>query len=528
MDYVSLIKTIQYDANCFGPTSALTLRLEIPLRRLPLYHSRIKDLLSIRTLRIMTLDIPHELIYHWTPSQKETVECDLKIASSFVSEWSAAYSKLPQESRTHPVDIQFSQLPARNLWWELEPFPSQLKAIFLQMPVSPIRDLSTLYSAEWVRFALAPESIDLARLRSIVDFIGNDFSDGSRYWYDQHKAKIFQQCRSLQKLDLRCFAIEDDTIFHWAVQERQRAAAVTTTSLSNSGGTKPLEQRCGGVVPLSELSLHLSAVTPSWKDAVFAFGATLQSLTIKGVTSEVDLCVFCDMPVLRYLHLSFRLMKAGIASFSGCPRLTEIHLHSASRMDNDQDRFEQWDLAKVHVLSLMGEVCHQFNQATLKDMPMLENLIMYDDLYGRFGNHGGPYTWDRLSWGPFPRLTTLKLSGAMAKSFCWSMLEQCPAMDNLSLNAKDIHATEEVELILFRQQAGFAFERPTSPLAVYPTLRTLTLRGYSISDAVLFDQLPRVAPNFTSLTLRSRTRFSSEQHRKLYNLFKFLDEITSY
>ncbi|KAG0252490.1 hypothetical protein DFQ27_008036 [Actinomortierella ambigua] len=563
MDYLSLIKTIQYNPDCFGPGSALDSRwsicrgkqpswaglhdafawavcghrlpeirsLEISWRSLPLYSSRIEDMLSIRSLRILTLNIPYEDVDSWTTTEKEKVEFDLKTVSNFASKWSAAYAKLPQESRT-PVDIQLILLTAEDEWWMWEPFASKLKTIYLQMPVSPNRDLDTFSTAEWARFVIAPESFDFSRVRSIIGF---DMFDNFGYWHawpDQGRAlaKVLQACRSLQKLELECWPERDDFIFQWAVQERQGATAIVTTSSLNRGGTKLLGQPCGGLVPLSELKLELPEVFPSWQDAVFAFGTTLQRLTIDDYHqhNEVDLCVFHDMPVLRYLFLSFRLIRAVVAPFSGCPRLTEIYLESMVRMENNQDAFERWDLARVHVLSLKGLVCHQFNQATLKDMPMLETLIVSDVIDPDFlpiDDYDFTFKWDRPSWGPFPRLKTLELSDTITRSFCWSMLEQCPALGNLLLDAKNPYIIEEADPLAPVQQPDFAFERPSWPLALYLALRFLRLHGYSISDTVLFDQLPRVAPNVTSLSLHSSTRLSSAQLHELKSKFRLLKDL---
>ncbi|KAG0259315.1 hypothetical protein DFQ27_004118 [Actinomortierella ambigua] len=559
-DYLSLIKTIQYeyDSNYLGPTSTLARQyplsicgeslpswaglhdafawavcahrlseihsLEIPLRCLPLYSSRIEDMLSIRSLRILTLDIPREHFYAWTTTAIEEVKLDLKTLSCFVSQWSAAYAKLPQGSRTHIVDMQLS-LPPQNEqreWWMYEPFASKLKTIFLQMPVSPMRDLRMFFSGEWARFVLAPESFDLARVRSIIESDLYNHVPRKEPWPDisQGKATILQQCRSLQKLELRGCTAEDDAIFKWAVQERQEAAAIATTSSSNSGAGKLLVQGSGGLVPLSELKLVFSSVMSFWQDAVFAFGTTLQSLTIYDYQqpNDFDLCVFRDMPVLRNLFLCVHLFKAAVAPFSCCPGLTKIYLESRSRMHSGQERFGRWDLAQVHVLSLRGNVCHQFNHATLKEMPLLDTLIMSARL-------GGAFTWDKLSWGPFPRLKTLNLSDTLARTFCWSMLEQCPAVDTLFLDVSDMRSTKKFRFLHLGQRPDFAHERSTSPLAVYPTLRILGLCGYFISDAVLFSKLPRVAPNLTRLSLHPRNRLSYAQLDKLDEKFKFMRDL---
>ncbi|KAG0259316.1 hypothetical protein DFQ27_004119 [Actinomortierella ambigua] len=539
MDYLSLIKTIQYNSDCFGPQSALDSQWStcgerlpswISLRSLPLYSSRVEDMLSIRSLQIITLDFPCKDVGSWTTTEKEEVKFDLTIVSSFVSQWSAAYAKLPQESRT-PVDIQLFLLAAEYEWWRCEPFASELRAIYLQMLVSRKRYLNTFSTNEWARFALAPESFDFSRVRSIIGFKMFDDFGWCQAWPEQGRAKVLQACRSLQKLELECWPEQDESVFQWAVQERQGVAAAVTTSPLNSRGSKPLGQPFGGLVPLSELKLELRNVVPSWQDAVFAFGTTLRWLTIDDYYhhNEVDLCVFHDMPVLRYLSLSFQLIKAVVTPFSGCPRLTEIYLQSSGRRHKGQDAFGRWDLAQVHVLSLQGNVCHQFNHSTLKDMPMLDTLIMSKVIEGASGRHGGSCTWDRSSWGPFPRLKTLELSGTMARTFCWSMLEQCPAVDNLLLDVADMrtnrHTIQRVKFHPFGQQPDFAHERSTSPLAVYPALRILTLDGYSISNAVLFDQLPRVAPNLTSLALYSRNPLGYAKLRKLWSKFKFMKDL---
>ncbi|KAG0259318.1 hypothetical protein DFQ27_004121 [Actinomortierella ambigua] len=471
-------------------------------------------MLSIRSLRILTLDIPREPLYSWTTTQKGDVEFGLRNASWFVNQWSAAYAKLPQESRAQ-VDIQLLLLGDEGEWWKEEPFKSELKTIYSRMPVSPMRDLSILCTADWARFVLAPESFDLARVRSIIEYSVHNHFRLKTSWPDQGKTKILQQCRSLQKLELICHAPADDAIFKWAVQERSGAAAVAANASSISGATKPLGQGRDGLVPLSELKLVLTDFLPSWQDAVFAFGTTLQSLKIKDCnhSNEVDLCVFQDMPVLRCLTLVCPVIKASVAPFSGCPRLTTIYLGNTGRIFNDQDRFGQWDLAQVQVLTLEGSVCRQFNQATLKKMPMLKALVMIDvvdDMHDR-----GTFAWDMSCWGPFPRLKSLELSALMTKSFCWSMLEQCPALNYLRLDALKMDP-EEVEFPPFSQ-----------PLAVYPTLRILALNGYPHSNAGLFDQLPRIAPNLGSLTLHSRTPLSSAQRSELNSKFKLL-RYTSY
>ncbi|KAG0259317.1 hypothetical protein DFQ27_004120 [Actinomortierella ambigua] len=547
---------LSYNPDCFGPESGLNFQwstcgkrlpswvglhdtfawavcahrlseirsLEISWRCLPLYRRRFDNMMSIRSLRILTLDIPRKRTYSWTPIQKEKIKLDLKDVSWFVRQWSAAYERLPQKGRA-PVGIQLRLLAKEDEWWRDQPFKSALKTVYLQMPVSPTLDLITSSYSEWIRFVLAPESFDLARLRSIVDKEWKYYFGEPRPWPDQGKAKILQQCRSLQKLELRCEADEDANIFQWAVQERQGAADVAATSSSNSRGGKLPRQGRNGVVPLSELKLILTDVMSLWKDAIFAFGTTLESLTIREQKSVdgIDLCVFLDMPVLRHLSLWCRVIKATAAPFLSCPQLTEIYLQSARRMSNDHGRFGQWDLAKVQVLSLEGVVSHQFNQATLKKMPMLKTLIMSDVVDDMLD--GYPFMWDRSSWGPFPRLKTLELSGTMTESFCWSMLKQCPALNDLLLDALDVHTTQEVEFPYLSQQLEFTFERPGSPLAVYPALRSLRLHGYSISDAVLFDQLPRVVPSLTSLALHSCTRLSPMKLRKLSSKFKFLKRL---
>ncbi|KAG0257164.1 hypothetical protein DFQ27_005273 [Actinomortierella ambigua] len=257
-------------------------------------------------------------------------------------------------------------------------------------------------------------------------------------------------------------------------KEWQGAVAVVATSSSNSGIAKPLGQRRGVLVPLSELNLTLLDAIPCRQDALYAFGTTPQPLTINDCYNpiDIDLCEFRDMPALRHLSLSAHLVKAVVAPFSGCPRLTEIYLKSVSCIHNDQVGFVRRDLAQVHILPLKGKVCDQFNQVTLREMPILETLIMFDVIKS-FTSGGVSSTWDRSSWGPFPRLEPLGLSGWMTTSFCWykrteslcwSMLEQRPAVENLLLEATEKNA----------------FERPTSPLATYPALRLPRLYGYSI------------------------------------------------
>ncbi|KAF9969619.1 hypothetical protein BGZ73_007946 [Actinomortierella ambigua] len=314
----------------------------------------------------------------------------------------------------------------------------------------------------WIQFYVLPDSIDLASVHCIRQYIPGYMQDNIRRWPKAGKTAILQQCRQLRDLGIYVGDGEDETLFAWARQERQQILSCSST-LGSASRSSPSYSPSSSLrrrpIPLERLQLGApwgTTMDCSLRDALFAFGATLQYIRLDAGGMEIDLRLFQNLPELRELAIDTGILYcdlpssssssfpsspsssssplSDIAMFSGCPRLESITLYE----DGDglaREGLLIWPgLTRLRKLTLMGPIAYRIDQGSLAAASgkSLEELTLYSEVMGQSPAEAA-FTWDQIAWTGLSRLRKLQLRGAMAVAFRGDMLATCPELRTVEL-----------------------------------------------------------------------------------------------
>ncbi|KAF9970302.1 hypothetical protein BGZ73_007010 [Actinomortierella ambigua] len=647
IDYLSLIQSMPYHATLLGPGSALFLRgllaptankpahsmrlyatvawaacghqlanlrdLTIPCRDIDQYLPHVDKLIHMRSITLHLHDIPQDSPSSWMAAEMALVEQDLERALAFMTQWHDAYYTTTTTTTTietttagaqttsdrfdqGPADIRLVGGASEGPWWAWGPAAQTLAAIFELMPVSVIPFLGYQERLEWARFVLAPETVDLSQVQEIESYELSQEYGGAVLW-PQHSSmsSILQQCPSLRYLGVS-LGEDDGDAFAWAVQERQRrrreqqqqqqqrrARVLPYNHHNHHSHSHPVPR-----IPQLEslvLSLrgHWRHLQP-WNDGLFAFGSTLHQLVIDDpfACHTIDLCLIRNLPELRHVKLRVRAFDCigPEQCFSGCPKLETVTL---ANTEWSHHRIRPWHLPSVMLLDISGPLCYQFDQATLANMPKLDQFR----LLNRAVDHGGggahiqgegggvgvgeggvsegvgagagagagesagtgasagageegsdgssipqPFIWKLDYWLP-AHLRVLSLLGTTALAFRWHMLAQCPRLQILSLiGTMDPVDVASVELSLLPplpplppleedEESNLTQDRRV----VAKSVHALALEGWTVSPEALTRFLPRLFPRLKTLSVRSCDTFTLDHQDALKGAFRHLKNL---
>ncbi|KAG0262588.1 hypothetical protein DFQ27_002257 [Actinomortierella ambigua] len=577
IDYLSLVMTIPYDAALYGPSAAPTFSNSMRLGKV-LSHScmGLHDALTwaafghrlskVRNIEIPWGDLPRYFPHIDCLTSPSIRSIRLTTLNSWSEACAAKYDALTDDDYSRklyaPIDVQIASGTKECEWWMSAPFISELQRIYRHLPVSTPHEIHNRSGLEWARFALAPESIDLSHVHAIEQNV-QTYRHGAQLcsWPEQGRACILQQCRSLQRLAMGYGQDDGADLFAWAAQERRDAEAFRVFGDNNNNNT------IHSLIPLTHLELtrtglerHPTQLYPNvpdhlWKplqDAVFAFRATLQKIVFHDPysTTLVDLCMFHDMPALSHLDITAHTLHSthvsGQPLFSGCSALTTLHLTSEMCLSLS----ERWHLPRVKALTLLGGIVFQFDQTTLQTAMQhrIETLVLSDYVpWLPRHNINANFSWDMACWTTlrFARLKTLHLTGITAYNFCWSMLAQCPHLEDLLLSPQSINAPglslldpqlsdagPWTSLLSSSSSTSTSLSSSSSTLpgsssspTGHPTIKKLYVHSVRIPYRSLVNRLPCLFPNLETLTILNCLNIEKHQKNDLYIKFPLLKEL---
>ncbi|KAF9164860.1 hypothetical protein DFQ26_000947 [Actinomortierella ambigua] len=462
-------------------------QIAIPCRDLGRYVQHVHEMTNISSIQLHLPDAPAIRLQEWDQDKKTSILSDLGIVVRFMDHWAEATANNGARCMRRPVDFRFVGCVDDEGWWSEQPFAELFQRIFRQMPISTTQTIDCCSRLEWARLVLAPETIDLSHLKTLI--ARQRYDDETELpWPKQSMSTILRQCRSLQHLDLMLRRRDEDS-FDWAAHERRVSRTLPLVDFPR----------------VHQLTLALCDVQLDprvWTNALYAFGPTLRSITIDDTkySHTLDMAAFHDLPEVEQLCLTaggFGVSLQG-RPFAGCNKLQHISLAQGS--DNyDMPQFAPWDLPTVSHLVLSGPVVNQFSQETFTTMPKLERL----DLQEISGDQV-VFSWNLDYWSP-TSLRVLRLLGPPAHAFKWAMLQQCPLLATLDLAG--------IGGVYVRP--SLAFDDSSSTSSVHPAMDSLILASWDMSVKDVLDKLPLMFPNLCALTFVSCIELTVEEKSML-------------
>ncbi|KAG0252488.1 hypothetical protein DFQ27_008034 [Actinomortierella ambigua] len=463
-------------------------QIAIPCRDLGRYVQHVHEMTNISSIQLHLPDAPAIRLQGWDQDKKTSILSDLGTVVRFMDRWVEATANNGARCMRRPVDFRFVGCVDDEGWWSEEPFAELFQRIFRHMPISTTQMIDCCSRLEWARLVLAPETIDLSHLKTLI--ARQRYDDETELpWPKQSMSTILRQCRSLQHLDLMLRRRDEDS-FDWAAHERRVSRTLPLVDFPR----------------VHQLTLALCDVQLDprvWTNALLAFGPTLRSITIDDTlhSHTLDIAAFHDLPEVEQLCLLAGGFEHSLPGrpFAGCNKLQHLILNQ-ERDKYDMPQLAPWDLPTVSHLVMSGSVMYQFSQETFSTMPKLETLQLLD-----FSGDQVVFSWDLDNWLP-TSLRVLRLIGPPAQAFKWAMLQQCPLLMTLELTSSvtEIHV-----------RPSLAFNDSGSTSSVHPTMETLVLASWDMSAKDVVDKLPLLFPNLRTLTLTSCIELTDEEKSML-------------
>ncbi|KAG0252489.1 hypothetical protein DFQ27_008035 [Actinomortierella ambigua] len=473
----------------------------VPCRDVARYCEHIPKMIHMRSVQLYLHDVPDSLIQDWTLNESESVRLDLEATLSFVNIWRAITTNTPSNTPSSSsfrqgrdgvnvkslTDLQLVSCDDSMFLWAYEDFAERLTHLFRQMPWHLAPKIDCRKNLQWARFQLAPGTMDLGRVRTVL-------ARDARWSLADGKSTMLQQCGAIRHLEIT-LQNDDGNAFARAVAEKgQRTQA----------STQPLAQ-------LERLSLEIQGAGKWVRDALIAIGSTLRVLTLhsQDLNYCVDLAMFHSFPELRELSLEVEyLVNSGIVRpFSGCPKLWKIKLVCS---DGSRSSLGQWDLSSVTDMSLCGPAAFFFEQASLGSMTKARRIELLVEDMDYCGTSSPLFSWDLKYWS-LPTLQELSVSGSAAMPFQWSVLTRCFRLSVLALRSCPCRERRKnwPDLIIRKEDVS----------VVSSAMRHLELTAWELPGDTLYDRLPRMLPNLESVTFRACSKDKRGRRKRLQATF---------
>lgn len=303
--------------------------------------------------------------------------------------------------------------------------------------------------------------IKLDSLETLVDLYGDRFKFGETLY----QQSFFRKCQNIKALNI---SVDYPEFFSWAVGQQD-------TSSSH-------RHRIDRPSKLQELRLCLQTDPVVLKDAMTAFGQSLQALTI---LTGPGACFFQSPEMVVFGNWSLPFVKmididvppkciSQIGDFGQCPRLEKLNLTldtdprstlSWHHLDKSIRLIPLWKLPRLRTLNLKGIAAIFFNYDSLDHCRSLETLNLTTNYCDdQSVSSAGISHWSyrrghsqvqdsndlaassptkhpsRSHWG-LPKLQTLVLKGSPSSAFRNNWLDKCPALEHLHLTSSNAFDT---------------------------------------------------------------------------------------